>query len=232
MAALKEHLRRSAAVLPSDFSRDSDRVAVLNSTPPSDISEDGASEQANVDGVMEFSNNEIFDQVSFHFKSDAGSSLANLGEEEPSDIGGLLGLKLEGRRASVMRLAITRKLKKMELTGRLGHLLFLRSPVGELIGTAPSSTPFVAATASSPAGEVNGIAPSATPFVAVTAVADTVRDDHSTASSITDGSPDCVAQEVLRAAAADSDLALTLRMSAFRTMGHDAPSTLELTKEQ
>ncbi len=141
MAALEEQLRRSAAVLPSDFSKDSGRVAGLNSTPPSDVSEDGASEQANVDGVMEFSINEIFDQVSFHFKSDVGSSLAKLGGEELSDIGDLLGLKLEGRRASVMRLAITRKLTKMGLAGRLGLLLFLRFLAGELIGTAPSSTP-------------------------------------------------------------------------------------------
>ena len=147
-AALEEQLRRSAAVLLSDFSKDSDRVAGLNSTPPSDVSEDGASEQANVDGVMKFSNNEQFDQVCFHFKSDAGSSLANLGEEKLSDIGDLLNLKLEGRRASAMRLAIIRKLTKMGLTGRLGHLLFLRSPAGELIGTARSSTPFVAAMAS------------------------------------------------------------------------------------
>ena len=57
VAALEEQMRRSAAVLPSDFSKDSDRVAGLNSTPPSDVSEDSASEQANLDGLMEFSIN-------------------------------------------------------------------------------------------------------------------------------------------------------------------------------
>ena len=79
--------------------------------------------------------------------SDVGSSLAKLGGEELNDIGLLLDLKFGGRPAPVKRLAITQKLTKMGLTGRLSHLLFLSSPAGELIGIAPSSKPFVAATA-------------------------------------------------------------------------------------
>jgi len=98
VAALEEQLKRSSAGLPSDFSKDGDCVAGRSSTPQSDLS-DGASDQASVDGVMEFSKDEIFDQLSFHFMSDVGSSLAKLGGEELNDIGVLLDLNLGERRA-------------------------------------------------------------------------------------------------------------------------------------